>query len=230
MEFLNVYNDLCKDIDSKDKQDFFEGTIQTFFGGSKVQDLTGLVNGKYDIQTLYEKVSESGDDIHINAVDLTESLNIYTEYLDGMIKFINDIKNVNINEGEDLEKYSDKFNLAKKNDFTAIESLFGGSTNEAVDMTLERAVSNVDFLVDLLPSIKSFYGELHQVSEACKDIEEETKSALLSKCIDLMKDSIDHFCESALRNSFSSYESMINAIYHEPITEGVSDENFVLLY
>ena len=235
MEFLKAYTEMCDSLiacNQPDNQDFYEAVIQTFFGGSKVPELTGLNTGKYALNEFYEKALDEDNiaEIKIQAVDLSKALSIYSEYLEGMTRFINDIKNVNINEGEDLSKYSDKFAIANEKDTQTIESLFGGSLNNKVEMTIESAISDVDFLVDFLPKMKEMYNNCKITSEAVSDVEEGNKKELISNCLSLMYNSVDNFCKSAIKNALVTYESMVDVLTPEVISESKSNVDFKLVY
>ena len=91
----------------------------------------------------------------IFCADITNNHKVYMEYVDGMMKFIYDINNIVVNEStsEELEKFSSKFESAKKNDSLFIESLFTGELSKPSDKPLSEAVSNIEFLIEFVPSL-----------------------------------------------------------------------------
>ena len=86
--------------------EFYESFIPEFF--SKTGEAQNIRN-------MYKELKkDKNEDKFINCISLTESATIYNEYIDGMSKFIDEIKETSINESEDsLEPFTEKFNNAK---------------------------------------------------------------------------------------------------------------------
>ena len=102
-----------------DELSYYESSIPEFF--SKNGEATGIRNMYSGIH----EMMENGIDKTIKCVDINKSNAIYVEYMDGMIKFINDIKNLNFNGN-----YVLRYNIGIENyqGFNSIHCIYDNDT------------------------------------------------------------------------------------------------------
>ena len=187
---------------------FYESCIPEFFYKGE--------NGEADnIKKIYNYIKENEDDkFVIETVDINQCGHVYTEYMDGMVKFINDIKEINQLDTEKLSSYQEKFNIAKNNDSIFIESLFEGKINQKEEMVLEEAVNNVEYLIDFIPQIKSFKTTCdlleESVMDGCSD-----KNNLIQYSINMLFESVNNYCYNTLATVFETYNAISDHIFNE---------------
>lgn len=202
--------------------EYYESFIPEFF--SKNGEAEGIRNMYSGVRTMMESNQEKT----INCVEITKSSDIYFEYMDGMIQFINDIKNLNtVNDENSLASFTEKFNSAKDKDALFIESLYNGKLNEPSDMVLSEAVTNIEFLIDFIPNLKTMKSNCLTVQEAVKEVDDMTKQSLLNNCANMLCESVNNFCYSTIKAVVDTYNG-INDVLTEKVTEQI-DDTFVLL-
>ena len=191
--------------------DFYESCIPEFF-------YKGEDGESENIKKIYNYIKENTDDkFVIETVDINECGHVYTEYMDGMIKFINELKDINQYDTENLSAYKSKFNIAKNNDSIFIESLFNGKIKETEEMTLTEAVKNVEYLIDFIPQIKSFKTtcELLQESVLERDC---FKNDLIEYSVNMLFESVNNYCFNTLNTVFETYNNISNHVFSKSIT------------
>ena len=199
---------------------FYESFIPEFF--SK----TGEAN---NIRKMYKDLrQEKNENKSISCISLTESATIYAEYIDGMTKFINDIKEIEITEStDDLVPFTEKFNNAKQNDSAFIESLFNGKLTEERDTVLTEAVSNVEFVIDFIDSIKDMKSRCNEIKESVNN-DNQVKKELLQNCYNMLCESVNNYCFNVLKSVISTYNSINDSLYSENKKSEIKEEGFKL--
>lgn len=198
--------------------DVYESAVSEFF--SKTCEAENIRNMYSDLKNI------NNDSKSIMCIALNESADIYNEYLEGMINFINDIKDIEVTESEDsLTSFTEKFNKAKENDSLFIESLFTGKLTKEKEMFLTEAVSNVEFSIDFICSIKDFKDKCKTLQESFIE-EDSTKTKLLNNCRDMLFESVNNYCYSTLKNVNAIYESINDTLYDRNKT--IKTEGFKL--
>lgn len=206
-----------------DELSYYESSIPEFF--SKNGEATGIRNMYSGIH----EMMENGVDKSIKCVDINKSNAIYVEYMDGMIKFINDIKNLNLNGNESMSSFTEKFENAKNKDMIFIESLYNGKINEIEDVPLSEAVYNIEFLIDFIPGLKTMKSNCCTVQESVKEVTDSSKKQLLDDCTKMLCESVNNFCYHTIKAVLESYDNITLAISgdNEPVTVS-SDTPFTL--
>lgn len=190
---------------------YYESIIPVFFSQ----------NGEADsIRNMYKNIHESienGNEPIVECVDVNKSYLIYLEYVDGMIKFINEVKNITDLDGNNvkLEEYSDKFNRAKRNDSLFIESLYNGRLSEISGTKVSDAVCNIEFLIDFIPNMKSLKMECISLQDDIESIQDSTKHELLDNCLSMLYESVNTFSYNTIKNVVSTYYSIIESLENE---------------
>lgn len=238
MQMGNVNHSFLEDLNKK----FEDINVQE----SNIQNLVSAItyyesfipdffskNGEADgIRNMYSKIrvmKESGQEKNIECCDMYQIHDIYTEYVDGMINFINDIRNVNVSESTKIEEYSEKFKKAKDNDLTFIKSLYNGKIKEITSMPLSEAVSNVEFLIDFINDIKDLKTSCCVVEEAAKSEDGTVKQPLLEGCLEMLCESVNNFCYYTLKSVLTTYADINNVLTEETVVTTNSQGDFVLL-
>lgn len=183
--------------------DYYKGFIPEFF--SKNGEATGIRNMYRDIHDM----TENGKEASINCADIDNAFSMYTEYVDGMIKFINDIRGMDISDDSSkIEVFSEKFKSAQEKDHIFIESLYNGSLGKKEDMALTEAVSNIEFLIDFIPSLDSMKSKCCVVKESVEDVTNETQKDLLNGCISMLCESVNDFCYQTINTVIDTYNKI----------------------
>lgn len=187
--------------------DFYESCIPAFFFKGE--------NGEADnIKKIYKVVNESEDiqSKKILSIDINECGHIYMEYVDGMVQFINDIKNSTPNDTVNLETFQEKFDIAKSNDSLFIESLFNGDINKFTEMPVSEALVNVEYLIDFIPQIKSLKSRCDTMQESVSDELPGFKNDLLSYTMNMLFESVNNYCYNTLKTVFETYNDIYEAV------------------
>lgn len=213
-EFLNNNNSVDTLIE---EISYFERFIPEFF--SKNGEGKGIRNMYSEIRS----IMESGNIKCINCIDINKSNHIYKEYLEGMLKFIDDISNVNIDNKDELKPFVEKFNTAKDKDSVFIESLYDGKLNDEKSMSLTEAVCNIEVLIDFIPTMKDIKSKCISVNESVNYIDNNIKKDLMKQCSVMLCESVNKFCYSTINAVINTYNSINNKI-NEPINEKEVDE------
>lgn len=213
-EILNQkYNELQKETDAYTRVEsmitFIESFIPEFF--SKDGEEKGIRSMYKDLHVAMESVFY---DKKVPCVDIHHGFHIFKEYLEGMNAFISDVKEAD--GALEMESFEEKICSAREKDGLFIESLYGGSLNKVVDTELSEATSNIEFLIDFIP-------ELKRMKETCKEyhesaIEEGDKGRLIKESMDMLYDSISHYCYHTIENVITTYESIQRSLSGEDVT------------
>lgn len=197
-----------------------ESTIPEFF--SRNGEAEGL-------HKMYEHTESELNNSTITSIDVKKSSIIYEEYLDGMKKFIKDIEDIgNINESVDFEE---KLNTVKGSDVVFIESLFGGSMNEASEKTVTEATENIEYLIDFIPRIEEYKEMCEKAQDSLKNPSiTDTQNRLIKESLELMHDSISNYCQKITTTVFETYNEITKAINNIGDTKNTNgEEAFVLV-
>lgn len=226
--FLSILDDNFNDFKKEnitierlnDEISYFESFIPDFF--SK--------NGEADgIRKVYSGIRENlNSENTINCMDINRASKIYNEYMEGMVTFINDIKNVDIvTESNELTDYSEKFSNVKANSNIFIESLFNGGYCPYEDTVLSEAVANIECLIEFIPELSTIKNICNSLGESVTECTQPEKTELLKNSIDLLYESVCDYCYSTIRNIVSTYYDINSSLFEESTTE-TTDEVFRL--
>lgn len=198
---------------------FFESFIPNFFSTAGEAE---------SIKRIYRGIKEKEITEKVSCVDVNKGSHIYHEYMDGMIQFINDIKNVEMCENANqIDQYADQFARAKQNDSVFIESINGGNLNENVELDIQEATSVLEYLIDFIPEISSLKQNCVNMQESYTSFEDEKKNQLVQNCMNMFYESVDDYCYKTLRNIINTYYDINNALFHENTND--NKQPFVLL-
>lgn len=196
-----------------DQIDMYEASIPEFFS------VTGEAEG---IKKMYKEIEKSlggnlTEEKSIFCADITNNHKVYMEYVDGMMKFIYDINNIVVNEStsEELEKFSSKFESAKKNDSLFIESLFTGELSKPSVKPLSEAVSNIEFLIEFVPSLNKIKNDCIVLSESVIDDSNATKKELINHSLEMLYESVDNYSYNVLKNIVECYYNINDVLFNE---------------
>jgi hypothetical protein len=161
-------------------------------------------------------------DIKIESVDLVKVNEIYSEYIGGMMSFINEIVSANVvSESEEITSLQEKFNRAKENDSQFIESLsskYAGKDN----YLMVEACSNIAYMVDFIPEMKILLTYCENTENKVRGREDQLSKDSLS----MIYESVSHYCNYILNEAINVYESIENTYNGKP--EETSKEEFKL--
>jgi hypothetical protein len=202
---------------------FYESFIPEFF--SKTGEAKAITE-------MYDKIGEmrgTGTEKQIDCMDVSESAQMYLEYMEGMITFINDISNVNVIEGSnDLTSFTEKFNRAKEKDSIFIESLYDGKLTKITTMPVSEAVQNVEFLIDFMPKLQTMNSNCCVVKESI-NTDDENKKQLLNDCAVMLCESVNNFCFSTIHAVLDTYNSIQESLA-EDSNSHVTENSGVIEY
>lgn len=208
-DHYEAFKDQNKSIDNLiDEISYYESFIPEFFSRN------GEAEGIKDMYSKIHVMMEEGTEKTVQCVDISKSNEIYTEYVEGMIKFINDIKGIS-STGATFESFEEKFENAKSKDHIFIESLYDGSINAMEDMKLSEVVENVEFLIDFIPTLKTMKTNCCMVKESVEGVKDENIQKLLNDCTTMLCESVNNFCYHTIKSVIDSYTL---------ITESLNDD------
>lgn len=228
MERENIINELEKYRNTEDnsfdafltEMTNYDSFITEFFSES------GEAN---NIKTLFSDIRKRENlNKDMSIIPSKDIANIYSEYLEGMSKFIEDIKSCEITDDKSIALYEEKFNKAKKNDALFIESLFDGKLNETKQVNLKESVNELSNMIE-------FKDKLSEYTEYCKNIyesledNEDTKSALLRNSATMLIESISNYCCHMIKNTINVYNTTKDIIDNKNAVTESSTDKFVLL-
>lgn len=203
--------------DLKDELSYYESLIPEFF--SKKGEAEG-------IHKMYDDVTNESTKT-VDCVDVRKSSNIYEEYLEGMMTFINDIRHINIqNDNVEFDQFTEKFDTAKKNDSIFIQSIFGGNINSKQTVPIKEATDNVEFLIDFIPKISSMKSQCTALATEMAKEKNDLKKGLLEKSVTMMIESVGNYCYSTIKSIFETYTDIIDTLATEQV---VNTEEFKLV-
>ena len=190
---------------------FIESVIPEFFSNRGEAD---------SIKNMYKEIREAKEsplfDKKIPYIDINRGSHIYTEYVDGMIEFINDIHN--INESATMNSFEDKFMTAREKDEIFVNSLYGGNLNKAVETDLTEATSNIEFLIDFIPELKVIREKCDKVySDSLSDSDESAKGKLIKESSDMLFESVTNYCYNTVCHIFECYDDIQKSLHDVPV-------------
>jgi len=159
----------------------------------------------------------------VDMVDLYESKRIYTEYHDGMSKFVREIislKNDITQESAD-DTYRENLNKAKNADDGFVHQLFGGEYNKKTSAVMTEAVKNIEFLIDFIPEIDSLKKESVDIAGSSS-----SKDELVSESVGLLYDSICNYCFGSIKTTMETYKSIHDILDGNVKKEVVTEKKF----
>lgn len=176
------------------------------------------------IRNMYSLI-EKEPERRILCSDVYSISSIYKEYIRGMIAFISDVNQSDSNNISSIESFREKFVRAKENDSKFINALYDGKIGEKKEVPLQEAVTNIEYLIDLIPYMKS-------IDEKCKRIENnklvstnKAKLDLVNECTNLLYDSIRNYCFITTREILDTFYGIQKVLNENEETE---NSKFVL--
>lgn len=205
------------------EMEFYESFIPKFF--SK--------NGEADnIKNMYENIQYDLADHcekHIDCIDANRCYDVYTEYMNGMKEFMNNILTCDENN---LKPFEEKMEIATSNDAAFISSLYKGNIeNYAItEKPLSEAVSNIEFLIDFIPQLSVLKEHCEEMLNKIVDGNYDgEKEKLLIEGMDMMYSSIDEYCYGTLRTILEDYDKINDVLFKEDDNTPLVKETYVLL-
>lgn len=199
-----------KDIIVKEINKYEEMIYQFFSKEGKADEIKEMYNKLRDISYSRNKP--------LSYIDCNFGSHMYQEYYSGMCSFVREslsILNSTIGEEtEQVKEIKDKLDLANKSDSLFVDSLFGGNNNEAKQADLKTAVVNVEYLIDFLPLLKSFKGDIEDICAAANE-----KCPISRECISLLASSVASYCKQCVDTVLKTYDDIINALHGGPAVE-----------
>lgn len=217
----NTYNRLITELD------YFKYFIPKFFS----------VNGEAEgIRNLYKAVE---DEKNANKViicsDVYKLANIYKEYLDGMVAFIDDVNNLTIDDGIEgkqnvIDNLQNKLNKAKENDLQFIQSLVDGKFSEKEEVTLKDGMLNIEYLIELLPYMEDMNCKCTKIDTEMYHKGDDIKTELLRECCKLLHESVRRYCYTLIKYIITTYFEIKDAINTNPGTNIPTPAQKFVLY
>ena len=198
-------------IDRLNKEiEFFESFIPEFF--SKNGEAQG-------IRDMYKGIRDNiAMESTITCLDLNKISEVYNEYMEGMIQFINDVNNLDtITESEEFSDYTEKFNNAKANADKFMETLYSGKSkySKFEDMVLSEAVMNIEHLIDFIPKMNEMKAICNNFNKMVKECTDEKKKTLLDDSVQLLYESVGAYSHSTISNIIETYSNINEALNTE---------------
>ena len=138
-------------------------------------------------------------------VDLTTVNTTYNEYYDGMIQFINEIKQHSDADDND-NNYNELLKNAGEKDNGFIGSLFTATEN----MNIDKAFNNIVILTDFYNIISTY---VRQISISVEGVETiDSRDELLFKSVEMVYSSLTNYINSFIKSAFGTYDSIVKAI------------------
>lgn len=178
------------------------------------------------IRKMYTDIKESKNHVSVPIVETASA--IYSDYLDGMVVFVNEVSKATSVQESAFDALHDKFEKARKNDSVFVESIYGGSLNQPVDMVLTEACQNIEYLIDFMPRIQTIKNQCQALYESADYITDESTKSLMNDSLGLLYESVSHYCYNTLRNVLITYEKIEDSL-HDGSSSDVTTEQFVLL-
>lgn len=203
---------------------YFTDSIKNFFSNN------GEAAG---IKSMYESIKEdmiSDSPKVISCVDINIGSSMYKEYVEGMVKFIDDFKNAIMeNKADELSKLKEQLSVAKNNDSIFVESIYGGQLNSIKETRLDDAICNIEYLIEFNDDISNMINECTAIHESFESIDDSEDKDSLIEAANLLYESIDNFSFKTLNNIFKTYCS-INDSLSSPVAEPLTKEPVYKLF
>lgn len=184
-----------------EKKDVFIKQLSTAI--DMIKNILSMNDGAA-IKGIYEDIkSDKFGDAKISDVDVIKASEIYKEYEVGMLQFIDDIMQSDVNE-DDTNKQ--KLQDATNNNENFILSIFGGERNPAEDELVIDAMKNVEFLVDFIQNISDAFVKCNELVGKCISGENE----IYDGCCLLYMKSYTMYAKCVLINVFDSFNKIQN--------------------
>ena len=175
--------------------------ITKFFSESEIQS---------EIKSLYDRIRHDKEFamMEFTCEDLNTSLNIYNEYLNGMVKFLTETT-------VSADAWGEKFALAKQTMPEFVESIFhGGSKNKFIQETVSDGVADLELLINFIPQMDNFVTE----GEQYKDY----------KGHELYEESVYEFSKLLIESTINKFNQMVMLSKPTQMQESVKPRNFKL--
>lgn len=220
-------SDISEINKTKDELSYLESLIKRFYTQKGEAE---------NIRNIYRFIESNMDENEktVNCYDIYTLSNVYNEYIDGMIKFIDEIININ-NIDVCKDSYMDKFKRAQCNDKKFIDTLFGDNQeNQVFDNTklgkseerLSSAVSNIEFLIDIIPRLSTVKQKCDIYNKKYLDETNPIKKDLLKCSINMLYSSIRYFYYIAIKEILITYINIKDTINGKPL---VQNDMYILL-
>ena len=206
MESKDVFSELFESLASDtlsvtDKKDAFVKQLTLAVDRSK--DILAINFGSL-IKEIYDGLKNNAyEGKSIQDIDVIRASEIYKEYEAGMLQFIDDIMNSDVNQGEDNKQ---KLNDATNKNEEFILSIFGGDRNPLGDESISDAMKNVEFLVDFISNIQDAFTKCNELVGKCISGENE----IYDGCCVLYMKSYSLYAKCVLANIFDSINKIQN--------------------
>lgn len=206
MESKDVFSELFDSLTSDtlsvtDKKDAFVRQLTIAIDRSK--DILA-VNFGATIKEIYEGIRNNDyEGKTIQDIDVIKASEIYKEYEAGMLQFIDDIMNSDVNQSDDNKQ---KLNDATNKNEEFVLSIFGGDRNPLADENVSDAMKNVEFLVDFINNIQDAFAKCNELVSKCISGENE----IYDGCCVLYMKSYSLYAKCVLANIFDSINKIQN--------------------
>ncbi len=184
------------------------------------------LNGEANkIREMYRAIETDICDKKLLCSDVYVIGNIYKEYIDGMLEFIEDIKNVPETNVTSIKGFKEKFIKAKENDAKFIDALYNGNVSDKSDLSLKEAVLNIEYLIDLIPYANSMMNKCKDMDHQCDDCANNDKTKLIRESMNLLFDSVRRYLYVTTKVIVDTYYRILETI---KVCQEKPEEKFVL--
>lgn len=133
----NVTNDLMK----LTEKEFlvYQELIRSFFTGKEDE-----------IKSIYDSIKNNDYPYNkIQDIDIAYAENTYSQYLEGLMEFVNVTTKLKDTDTVPVDKVRDTINTVANKDKSMLSSLFGGDMNPVIDMSIDVAMKNIEVLINI---------------------------------------------------------------------------------
>lgn len=168
------------------------------------------------LESVYKKISSplKGDN-YIDIVDNCKAFDIYQEYIDGMLEYLDELEE-RFAQGESVIQYEEVVKAIKEtmhSDKEFIEqNLFGGKNSKVCKLShvrLKYAVHNIEFLVPFSKQILDMENILLNKTQKSDGIEEEQPIRILIQ--KLLGSSLTTFVAKVIENTIQTLNAIIKS-------------------
>lgn len=116
-----------------------------------------FVDKESDIKSIYAAIRSNYYPYNtINAVDVYDSVRMYSDYLQGMVQFMKKVIDLQDSDDINIEAIHKTIEQVKEKDCQFIMSIFGGERNPSKDQSIDFAMKNVELLIDINEEFADF--------------------------------------------------------------------------
>lgn len=217
-----LYGEICRELDSCEEPSLCMDIVKKEFYSFSEIIRTFFVGKESEIKYIYNSIREHKFPYNrISCIDVSVAKHMYSDYIVGMIEFINKLANLKDGDNISIDAVGKTIEKVIEKDEDFISSIFGGEKNKTQSMDIDSAMKNIEELIDVEGQLSEFEGYARSLSNLTFS---NTYKPVAIKGFKIYFKSVLNYNSKCIEEILSCYDKIHKSIQNRTPAKGVIEK------